>query len=365
MPLDFLDNEIILKAGIAPLIFLAFLLLRRIFARFVFKTLLKIARGTKTDLDTNILLAFERPLQTFFIVIGIYFALLYLPLTPAQDAAALTLMRTSLIILLAWGFYNFSGTSSVLFSELEKKLHIELDSILISFASKILKFIIVFLAFGMIADEWGYPIGGFIAGLGIGGLAFALAAQDTIANIFGGIVIILDKPFSIGDWIYSGDVEGTVEDISFRSTKIRTFAQAVVTVPNSKLANQPITNWTRMGKRRISFSLKISYKTPLEKLKKCVQEIRRMIETHPDIHKETIFVRFNEFADSSLDIFLYFFTKTTKWGEFLRTKEEINYKIMEILEREGVSVAFPSRSIYFETPCKLQQPAEEETITEE
>jgi len=143
-------------------------------------------------------------------------------------------------------------------------------------------------------------------------------------------------------------VEGTVEDITFRSTKIRTFAQALVTVPNSSLANEPITNWSRMGKRRITFHLGVTYSTTRDKLEKCVKSIRKMLEEHPGIHKETIFVNFERFNDSSLDIFMYFFTNTTNWGEYLNVREDVNFRIMEILEQEGVSVAFPSRSIYIE-----------------
>ncbi len=135
---------------------------------------------------------------------------------------------------------------------------------------------------------------------------------------FGGVVIITDKPFSIGDWIESSSVEGVVEDINFRSTKVRTFAQALVTVPNSVLANEAITNWTKMGRRQISFKLGVTYSTPKEKLDKCITEIREMLKNHSDIHPQTIFVNFDGFNDSSLDIFLYFFTKSTDWGEFFK-----------------------------------------------
>jgi MscS family membrane protein len=166
--------------------------------------------------------------------------------------------------------------------------------------------------------------------------------------MFGGMVIFLDKPFTIGDWISTPSVEGTVEDITFRSTKIRTFAHALVTVPNATLANEPITNWSRMGKRRITFHLGVTYTTSRSKLEKCVQAIRAMLEEHPGIHKETIFVYFERFNESSLDIFLYFFTNTTDWKEYLSIREDVNFKIMQILEQEGVSVAFPSRSIYIE-----------------
>lgn len=345
-------SQLIYDIGIAALIFLAFTVLRKLFTKYVFKALLRATEKTKLDIDTNIVLAFERPLHVFFVLIGVFAALMYLPLTERQDDFVLTLFRTSTIVLVAWGLYDFVKTSSNIFIGIENKLDIHIDKILIPFVSKILRFIIVFIAFAMVADELGYEIGGFIAGLGLGGLAFALAAQDTASNIFGGIVIIVDKPFSIGDWIKTDSVEGTVEDITFRSTKIRTFADAIVTVPNSVLANQPVTNWSRMGRRRITFNLGVTYSTPREKLKKCVERIKEMLDNHPEIHKETIFVRFDEFNDSSLDIFLYFFSNTTNWGEFLRVKEDVNFRIMEVLEEEEVSVAFPSRSIYLENNLK-------------
>lgn len=236
-----------------------------------------------------------------------------------------------------------------------KKLNWDIDRILIPFLSKSIRFVVVAIAISVVAQEWGYEIGGLVAGLGLGGLAFALAARDAVANIFGGIVIITEKPFSIGDWIETPSVEGTVEDITFRSTRVRTFAQALVTMPNSTLANEPITNWTRMGKRRITFHLGVTYSTPRHKLETSVRRIRNMLEQHPEIDQETLFVHFDKFAGSSLDIFLYFFTKTTDWGKWLEVKEDCNLKIMEILEEEGVSIAFPSTSVYFETPLEQKQ----------
>lgn len=159
--------------------------------------------------------------------------------------------------------------------------------------------------------------------------------------------------FSINDWIKTPSVEGVVEGITFRSTKIRTFAQALVTIPNSTLANEPITNWTKMGKRQITFSLGLTYSTPREKIQVCVERIDCMLRNHEALDQDFILVHFSEFNESSLDIFLYFFTKTTAWAEYLRIKEDINLKIMEILEQENVSIAnvsiaFPSRSLYLE-----------------
>jgi MscS family membrane protein len=197
----------------------------------------------------------------------------------------------------------------------------------------------------MIAEEWGFNINGFIAGLGLGGLAFALAAKETVSNLFGGIVIVTEKPFTIGDWIKTPSVEGTVEDITFRSTKIRTFAQALVTVPNSTLANEPIINWSKMGKRQITFHLGVTYSTSREQLQTIARRIELMLIEHKEIHNDTIIVRFDRFNESSLDIYLYFFTNVTSFADYLSIKEDVNFRIMAILEEEGVNMAFPTRTL--------------------
>ncbi len=343
----FIASSLLREIAAAVIIFLFFLLLRRVFAKYIFKLIFQLTKKTKTDLDENLLLAFEIPLRNFFVILGLYFSLSILPLTAYQHLLVIKLFRGLIIVFVTWGFYNLVGT--FLFSELGRKFGIELDKSLIPFLIKVLRSLLVALALIIIADEWGFEISAFITGLGLGGLAVSLAAKDAISNIFGGVIIFTEKPFTVGDWIYTPSVEGTVEDISFRSTRVRTFAHAQVTVPNSTLTNEPITNWTRMGKRRITFNLGIARTTPKGKLERCVQRIRDMLENHPEIHKETIFVRFDQFKENSLDIFLYFFTVTTIWGEFLQVKEDVNFKIMEILEQEGVSLAFPSRSIYLET----------------
>ncbi|NLX92077.1 MAG: mechanosensitive ion channel family protein [Firmicutes bacterium] len=347
----------------AVLVFLSFLFLRKIFTLYIFKIILKLAHRSSTDLDDIFLLAFEAPLRSLFIILGLYFAFTILPLTPVQNILLLKILRVALILLVTWGLYNLAGTS--LSEATATKLNFKIDRILVPFFNKVIKVVIIALALSIIAQELGYEISGLIAGLGLGGLAVALAAQDAIANIFGGIVIITDKPFTIGDWIATPSVEGTVEDITFRSTKIRAFAQALVSVPNKKLADEPITNWTRMGKRRIDFYLGVAYTTPVAKLKKCVQLIRELLESHPGVHKETIFVYFNRFGESSLDIFLYFFTVTTNWGEYLKIREEINFKILEILENEGVSIALPSRRLFMETPPPLNSGEQEQEQEQE
>ncbi|MDD2443059.1 MAG: mechanosensitive ion channel family protein [Desulfotomaculaceae bacterium] len=344
-------------AVVVTLIFLGCMLLRKIFTTYVFNLILKLFSKTDAELDKKILLSFEGPMRVFFVILGIYAALLYLPLSEVQKSLTTRIFRSAVIVLITWGLYNLEDVQSILFKKIQEKLNVQIDKILFPFLSKFLRVVTVLFAFTIIVQEWDYDINGLIAGLGLGGLAFALAAKDALSNIFGGMIIILDKPFSIGDWIKTPSAEGTVEDISFRSTKIRTFAQALVTVPNATLANESITNWSKMGKRRVTFQLGVAYSTPRDKLERCIRAIRTMLENHTEIHKETIFVGFDKFAENSLDILLYFFTVTTVWGEFLRVKEDVNFKIMEILEQEGVTAAFPSRSIYIEKPlAPLENP---------
>ncbi len=333
---------------VAVVIIFAALLIRGIFTRSVFKIILRLTSKTKTDLDSAILLAFEGPLKALIVAVGFYAALNYLPLPESVTAFVAGLFRSAIIVFVAWGLYNVVGGR--VSEEISMKL--EVDEILAGFATKIARFLVVALSISIIAQEWNYDVSGFLAGLGLGGLAFALAAKDAVANLFGGMIIILDKPFDVGDWILTPSVEGTVEEMSFRSTKVRTFANSLVTVPNSIIANEAITNWTRMRKRRVFFRLGVTYTTPRGKMQNCVNKIRDLLENHPEVDKDLILVRFEQFNDSSLDIFIYYFTITRVWGEYLEIKEEINYKIMEILEGERVSVAFPSRSVYFENPLE-------------
>ncbi len=336
------------RVVIAIVVFLLFYFLRTTFTKRFIKLMLRITLQTKTEVDERLLIAFKKPLKALFLVVGIYISLRILKLNPVLLLATNKMFRIALIILITWGAYNFTSNTVRFFTQFQDKVRRERNELIGRFIEKILRVIIVSLGFVLVFSELGYNVTGFITGLGIGGLAFALAAKDTAANIFGGIVIILDQPFKIGDWIDTPKVEGTVEDINLRSTKVRTFANAQVIVPNADLTSDPITNWSRMKKRRITFKLGVTYNTPKEKIEIIMVKIRELLHGHKDIHQKTIFVNLDEFSDSSIDIFLYFFTKTTNWGEFLEVKEKINLEIIKIMQEEEVSFAFPSRSIYIE-----------------
>lgn len=344
----YMKEDILVDLGISIGIFLLFLIFRKLFAKYVFTLLLRLSRKAPNDFFSHVFVSFQKPIQFLFIIIGIYVSVGYFPYLNQHNSLFLDIIRASVIIMLTWGLYNMASASSALFTSLKVKYDLEIDDILIPFISKALRFVIVAISISIVAQEFNYDVNGFVAGLGLGGVAIAFAAKDVLGNLLGGFVIITEKPFTIGEWIMTPSVEGTVEDISFRSTRVRTFAQALVTVPNATLANESITNWSKMGKRQISFRLRVTHDTTKDQMANVVGQIEYLLKNHPDIHPETILVTFDDYKENGLDIFLYFFTKTTNWGEFLKIKEEINFEIMDILENERVYVAMPSRKLYLD-----------------
>ena len=202
------------------------------------------------------------------------------------------------------------------------------------------------ISISIIFDALGYNINGVLTGLGLGGLSFALAAQELLTNIFGGFVLVMEKPFEIGDWITTPDTEGTVEDITLRATKIRTIEGALMTVPNSKLVSGTITNATRINRRLGRFTLGVEYSTPVESIKLVIADLREMLASHPDVYPETVQVQLSEFAASSISIYVQFNTRTADIVRHRLILEDINLKITDILARRKVSLAFPSQTIY-------------------
>ncbi len=344
----FLSREHLILLLTSLLIFFAFLIFRRIFAKYIMKFIVRLGRRIDSEFLPNLVNAFDRPLQWFFIFLGLYVAISYYPYIDQTTPLILKWVKSIFVILFSWGLVNLTSNSSNLFLFINEKSNVKIDEILIPFLSRAIQFVIIVIAFSIVLQQFGYHIGGLITGLGIGGLAVSLAAKDALANLFGGVVIVTEKPFSLNDWIKTPSVEGTVEDISFRSTKVRTFDQALVVVPNATLANEAITNWSKMGKRRISFDLRLSYSTSREKIERVARKIEDLLRSHPGVHQETIFVKVNEFQDNGVDVMLYFFTKTTDWGEHLDIREDVNLKILDILEEENAQIAIPTQKLYVE-----------------
>ncbi|KJS87865.1 MAG: mechanosensitive ion channel protein [Peptococcaceae bacterium BICA1-8] len=349
---EFVFSESMWRIAGALAIIIFALLLRQVFVKFIVGMFRKLTTKTKSDIDDQLLEVLEKPARFAFIILGIYLAGQIINFSPNVQLFIEKISRSLILYTLFWAAYRATNTFSIFFKRLTEKTETKFDDMLASFLTNGLKGMIIIIGSITVTQVWFDEIAGILTGLGLGGLAFALAAKDTAANLFGSITIMIDRPFSIGDWIQTPHVEGTVEEMGFRSTRVRTFAQSLVTIPNSVMSNDPITNWSQMGKRRISYRLGVTYNTTSEQMRECVERLRKMLEGHPEVHKQTIFVYFESFGDNSLDIFLYFFTNTTNWQKFLEVQEDINLKIMDILKELGLSVAFPSRSIYIESMDK-------------
>lgn len=336
------------KIILAIVIFTFFQFFRAFFRKILLNILRKIASKTKNTLDNELIEVIQKPIDFLFIAIGAKIAVDVLPLSGDLSVFADHSTASLFAFAIFWAIYNIVDPFTRVIHTFSNKFGKELSEDVYNFIIKSIRFFIIAIGFMTILQEWGYNVSGFLASLGLVGMAFALAAKDTAANLFGSLVIFTDKPFKVGDWIKTPSVEGTVEKIGIRSTKVRTFAQALVTVPNAVLANSAILNWSRMGKRRIKMKLGLTYGTSTETMEKIIKEIKQMLSNHPDINKETMHIYFTDFDDSSLGIFCYYFTNSTDWGEYMRVREDTNFKIMKIVKDNGADFAFPSRSVYIE-----------------
>jgi MscS family membrane protein len=286
------------------------------------------------------------PSMRFFLLLaGIWFVTQVVALPAWLDDLMSRLMRTLVLVGIFAGLYRGAELLSEFLSSFVNRGE-DYVELLLPMLRKAVKIVVVLLGAIAILEDWGVDVAGLLAGLGLGGLALALAAKDTAANFIGGLTLMFERPFGVGDWIVSGPVEGMVEELGIRSTKIRTFAQAQVTVPNSTLAGDVITNWSRMGKRRYTFSFKVAVETPPEKLDQFIQRLREFIKNHPGIHPDMIFVYFNAFGESSLDVFVYCFTRSIVWKEYLEVVHEINLGILTIAEEMDIKFAYPTRTLH-------------------
>ena len=331
---------------IAILIYILFRCLSRSLAYFtvrIFKPKTKNKKAIKNN-------AFYAPLKVFYIILGLYLALLFIR-QPLNTGAWINnwvdqLFKISFIILAANGIANSLTTNNRMVNRLKDKMNPEVEDSMLKFILKSIRVLVYVVAGFMIITDLGFNLNGLVAGLGIGSVVITLAAQDTAKNLFGGLVIFLDKPFVVGDWIEVDKYEGTVEDITFRSTRVRTFENSVVNIPNAVIANDSIINWSRMEKRRNKVNLCLEIDTPLEKVIKVQNRIKEMLKQHDDVIDDTIIVRFDNIADNGINLLVLSYTNSVSYASFLEEKEKINFKIMQILKEENVELAYDTKTVY-------------------
>ncbi len=347
------------------LILIVFLGIRKIFAKVVISRLRKFTQSTTTDIDDQVLNAVAEPLKFVPIIVGVFVFANYFEFNKEVEEFLFTVVRSLIAFVMFWGTFmiltpvssilekflaNMSRESEHLFAE-------EFTGLIIKSA----KLMIIGVAIIIILSQWGINVLPLLTGLGIAGMAIAFAAKDSIENIFGGVKIIMSGIFKRGDWIQTPSVEGTVEEIGIATTNIRTFAKAMQSVPNSVLATEPITNWSKMSARRIKMMIGLEYRTQANAIENIIDKMREYLRDNPDIanpgeKKVVQMVHLVEFGGSSIDISLYYFTNTVNWMEWRRVKHENMLAFIAIVESEGASFAFPSQSVYVETMAGVEQP---------
>ncbi len=331
--------------GVVLLLLLAGYLQRRLFIK-----LLEKARVTQNPWDDAVVHALQRPLTWLIWGGGLLLALQVVAVKTELDLVSDLSPLTDLgvIALLVWFLLRLISAIEINILDPNFDTGETLDETTWGAISKLLRMSIFITGTLVVLQTMGISVSGVLAFGGVGGIAVGFAARDLLANFFGGLIIYMDKPFRVGDWVRSPDrnIEGTVEEIGWRLTRIRTFDKRPLYIPNSVFATIVLENPSRMTNRRINETIGVRY-DDIEQLPVIIKRIEAMLKEHPDIDtRQTLMVNFNTFASSSVDFFIYTFTKTTDWARYHQIKEDVLLKISAIIEAEGAEIAFPTRTIH-------------------
>lgn len=333
--------------AIAALFLIMGLLLRRVVTGIIFAWLRKIAARTRSTLDDKLFPALEGPTATFIMLVGIFCALKVLKLSLSTDLAISTGSRVAFSLVIFWGLLRaFSGVlDHAQEIAVEKKLGV---ATFMPWIKKTLVAVFVTIGTLMVIQNLGYgeSVKTVLAGLGIGGLAFALAAQDTIANLFGSIVVAIDQPFRLGETIKIAGNVGLVEDIGLRSTKLRLVDKSLMVIPNKTVAAESITNLARFTQRRVEQVLGLTYDTTAEQMEELVGEIRRLLLAEQEIDPASPIVYFRDFNASSLDIWIVFVVKDPDFHKHMQLRQRLNLAFIRAIETRGLSFAFPTQTLH-------------------
>lgn len=292
------------------------------------------------------------PLKASIVLLGVFVAVKILQLPKDVMTVIYKGFKMAMIVIVAKGLAEAFNPNSRILEKMQKSERYKENRTFANFISKIVKYTIYIITAFILIGEMGYDLSGLIAGLGIGGAVVALAAQDVAKNLFGGATIIIDKPFVVGDFIGTSKYEGTVEDVTFRSTRIRKNDNSVVIEPNSILANESIINWSRLQKRRYEFNLKLPLETKAEIIDRLISRIKFVLRSNKDIIQDSIEVHFNTVEEDAININVYLYTKITEYTAYLGLREKINLSLMELLETENITLTYPAQNIYLKNDVK-------------
>ena len=340
-----MTQEKIIDIVIAITIILVFSLLSSALSYFIVK-LFKWKEKDKKKIKAN---AFYHPLKILFIIIGIYMAITILNLPQDVMKWFNKAFKIAMICIVSKGLANIFEPKSILMEKISKSNRIGGNRTLANFIGKIVKVIIYLAAGVLIISELGYNLNGLIAGLGLSSVVIALAAQDIAKSLFAGASILLDKPFVVGDWIQASGYEGTVVDITFKSTRLKTTEDTVVTIQNSKLSEESIVNYAKMKKRRYGFNIKLPLQTNSDTVETIINRVKFVLKHNKDIEKDSIIVECNSILEDGINLMIAMYTPIIPYVDYLKFRTSINETILNVIESEGVRLANPSQDIYVKT----------------
>ena len=342
--------------------------LTKIFEFIIHNYIIKWTKKTSFKWDDTLLAHIRRPVEIILIsfILSITYTNLQLPVE--INFYIQNFLRIIISIGLVWLLYNLSDIFARYLTSFTASTTNQLDDQLIPLVRKTLRFFIVVMGVILILQNNGYNVASLIAGLGIGGLAVALAARETLANFFGSITILLDKPFRVGDWVKIGSEEGTIEEVGFRSTRIRTFYNSLVSVPNSKVADTAIDNLGLRKYRRLKLMLGLTYSTTPKQMEAFVEGIKAIVKSNEHIRQDYYEVHFNNFGPHSLDVLVYIFFAVPDWSTELQQRHNFMLALLELSKEIGVEFAFPTQtlhvdSFYQDEPRKVGKNKAEEDLS--
>ena len=341
-----LNVEVVIQIIIAIGVIFVFRILSSVVSSIIIK-MLRPKGNEKVSVKKN---PFYLPLRTIFTFVGIYIALNIIKnattISPEIQSILDKGIKILLILFVAKAFGEGLDEKNKVFVKIRDKSNREIDKSTMNAILRITKIAIYVLAGFMVISELGYNISGFITGLGLSSVVITLAAQDTAKSLIGGLAIFLDKPFKVGDYIKVDQYEGTVEEIRFRTTSIRTLENTVLHVANSEMSVSAIINYSEMEKRRYYAKLVLEFGTSLKKVEIVKNKINSMLMQMDEIEKETIMINFQKISDNGMDLVIIAYINRTNYAEYLDIKEEINYNVMKILENEDVEMAYNTQTMY-------------------
>ena len=324
--------------------------------RFLARLLTRVG-NTATRWDDIVISAMSRPITWMVWLVGLSFAVdvIYLETQSAIFTYSDTARNIGVWFCVTWFVLGFIRGA-------EKEISRDSDQVdrhTAEAIGKLLRLTVLITAGLVILQTMGISVSGVLAMGGISGIAIGFAAKDLLANFFGGLIVYLDRPFVVGDWIRSPDreIEGTVEKIGWRVSVIRNFQSQPIYVPNSVFTNIIVENPSRMSNRRIYETFGLRY-SDLGSMNQIVSDVKALLVAHQDIDQDqTMIVNFNEFSDSSVDFFLYCFTKTTKWVEFHQVKQDVMLQVAAIIEKHQAEIAFPTSTLHIDDPVRIHNQA--------